>query len=131
MNKKAMTVLLLALGLGSLGGVASAEPNGANLNFCTKLSGSISSGTAAPGQMKVIYGPYTVKCDATFHRFTVRGASGQLTVKVEKRVGDSWNAITPPTYDPSGSYGAGTFRLVLDNLTNHTVSYRGSFSVPM
>ncbi|MFK3969900.1 hypothetical protein ACI2KS_04140 [Pseudomonas sp. NPDC087358] len=132
MNKKNIAAALLAISLASLTGSALAEPVANNLNFCTKRSGSISPGTVAPRQEKVIYGPYTVTCGTTNHHFTVRGASGQIPVKVQKYVNGNWNSVTSPTYDPSGRYGSGTFRLVIDNLRNErSASYRGSFTVPM
>lgn len=132
MNKKNIAAALLAIGLASLTGSALAEPVANNLNFCTKRSGSISPDTVAPRQEKVIYGPYTVTCGTTNHHFTVRGASGQIPVVVQQYRGGSWSPVTPTTYDPSGRFGAGTFRLVIDNRRTQTsVSYTGSFTVPM
>lgn len=132
MNKKTMSVVLLAFSLGSLAGVTSAEPNPINLNFCTKLSGSIASGQVAAHQQQVIYGPYTVKCGTTNHHFNVRGSSGQIPVIVQQLRGGSWSAVIEETYEPRGPFGAGTFRLVLDNRQGQTsVSYTGSYTVPM
>ena len=131
MNKNKIAAIILALGLGQLAGTVMAEP-AANLNFCTKLSGTITVGTVGARQEKVIYGPYTVRCGTTSHHFQVSGASGQLPVKVQKLTNGSWVSVTSPTYDPSGRYGAGTYRLVLDNLGNgQSASYRGRYSVPM
>lgn len=132
MNKNKMAVLMLCLGLGPLAGEAAAQPVSANPIFCTKLSGSISSGTVAPRQQQVIYGPYNVKCGTTSHHFNVRGASGQVPVILQRFSGGGWSAVTGRTYDPSGRFGAGTFRLVIDNSTSPTpVSHTGSYTVPM
>jgi hypothetical protein len=46
--------------------------------------------------------------------------------------GGSWSSVTGKTYDPSGLFGAGTFRLVIDNRQNpKSTSYSGSYVVPM
>jgi hypothetical protein len=132
MDKKKIVALMLAMSLGSLVGSVAAEPVANKLNFCAKRSGSISSGTVAAGQQGVIYGPYTVTCGTTSHHFNVRGASGQLPVIVQRLQGGSWASVTSPTYDPSGRFGAGTFRLLLDNMHGrNSVSYTGGFTVPM
>jgi len=131
MNKNKMAAVVLALGLSQLAGTVMAAP-AVNLNFCTKRSGTISPGTVAARQQQVIYGPYTVTCGTTSHHFTVRGASGQTPVTVQQLRGGSWSAVTGRTYDPSGRFGAGTFRLMLDNTQSSTsASYAGSYSVPM
>lgn len=132
MNNKKIAIFMLALSVSSFTAVASAGPNPINLNFCTKLSGAIPAGVVVPRQQHVVYGPYTVKCGTTQHHFNVRGPSGQIPVIVQQLRGGSWSAVSAPTYDPSGAFGAGTFRLVLDNVQGDTpVSYTGSYTVPM
>jgi len=124
--------VVLAVSLGSLAGSVTAEPAPNTLDFCTKRSGSISPGSVAAGQQRVIYGPYTVKCGTTSHHFNVRAASGQIPVIVQRLSGGGWSSVTAPTYQPSGRFGAGTFRLLLDNSHSRTsVTYTGSFTVPM
>jgi hypothetical protein len=132
MDKKKIMALMLAMSLGALVGSAAAEPVANNLNFCTKRSGSISSGTVGARQEKVIYGPYTVTCGTTSHHFNIRGASGQIPVVVQQLQNGSWSAVTGRVYDPSGRFGSGTFRVVADNRQSETpISYTGSYSVPM
>ena len=132
MFKKKMNSLILAASLASLAGLAAAEPAAINLNFCTKISGAIPAGTVNPNEERVIYGPYTVTCGTTSHHFNVTGASGQVPVFVQQLQGGSWSSITRPMYDPSGLFGAGTFRLVIDNRQNpKSTSYSGSYVVPM
>lgn len=132
MKKKSITSFALALGIASFVPFVTAQPLASNLNFCTKLSGSIAPGTVAAREQRVIHGPYTVKCGTTSHHFNVRGASGQVPVIVQQFRGGSWSAVTGKTYDPSGRFGAGTFRLIIDNLQESTsVSYTGSYVVPM
>jgi len=53
MNKNKIAAIILALGLGQLAGTVMAEPE-ATLNFCTKLSGTITAGTVGASQEKVI-----------------------------------------------------------------------------
>jgi len=123
---------MLIVSLGGLAGTVAAEPVANTQNFCTKRSGSIPSGTVPAGQLQVIFGPYRVSCGTTSHHFNVRGASGQLPVIVQQHRGGNWSSVTTPGYSPSGHYGAGTFRLVLDNSRGRSsVSYTGSFTVPM
>lgn len=132
MFKKKMTLLILAASLTSLSGVTAAQPAPSTLNFCTKMSGAIPAGTVNPRDEKVIYGPYKVTCGTTSHHFKVRGASGQVPVVVQQLRGGSWSSVSGTTYDPSGLFGAGTFRLVIDNLQSPTpTSYSGSYVVPM
>jgi hypothetical protein len=132
MSKKETVVFIMALGLAQLSGQVNADPVRSASNFCTKKSGVITPGIVGHGQDKVIYGPYTVTCGTTSHHFRVMGASGQLPVQVQKFSGSTWSSVTASTYDPSGNYGAGIFRLVLNNRNNaYQVSYRGSFVVPM
>ncbi|MDE1196197.1 MAG: hypothetical protein PW896_13720 [Pseudomonas sp.] len=132
MDKKKIVALMLAMSLGSLVGSVTAEPAANNLNFCTKRSGSISSGTVAARQEKVIYGPYIVTCGTTSHHFNIRGASGQTPVVVQRLQHGSWSAVTGRVYDPSGRFGSGTFRVVVDNRQSDTsISYTGTYSVPM
>jgi hypothetical protein len=132
MNKNKIASLIFALSLIQMTEYVSAEPAVGKANFCTKRSGAISPGRVAPRQEAVIFGPYSVKCGTTSHHFQVRGASGQLPVKVQRMVNGGWTSVTSSTYDPSGNYGSGTFRLVLDNRQNAgSASYKGSFTVPM
>jgi hypothetical protein len=89
-------------------------------------------GSRGAQQEKVIYGPYKVTCGTTSHHFNVKGASGQVPVIVQQLKYGSWASITAATYDPSGRFGAGTLRLVIDNRQSNTsVSYTGTFVVPM
>ena len=132
MNKKTMAALVVSLGILCVAPFVAAQPVANNFNFCTKLSGSIAPGTVGPREQRVIHGPYTVKCGTTSHHFSVRGASGQVPVILQQFRGGNWSAVTGKTYDPSGSFGAGTFRLVIDNLQGQaSVSYTGSYVVPM
>lgn len=132
MFKKKMTSLILVASLVSLAGVTAAQPAASTMNFCTKISGAIPAGTVNAGEQQVIYGPYTVTCGTTSHHFSVTGASGQVLVIVQKLQGGSWSPVTGKTYDPSGLFGAGTFRLVLDNVQSPAPTrYSGSYVVPM
>ncbi|MFP3923216.1 MULTISPECIES: hypothetical protein [Pseudomonas] len=132
MFKKKMTSLILAASLASLAGVTAAQPIASTMNFCTKISGAIPAGTVNPGEQQVIYGPYTVTCGTTSHHFNVTGASGQVPVFVQQLQAGSWSSVTGKTYDPSGLFGAGTFRLVIDNVQSPVpTSYSGSYVVPM
>lgn len=132
MDKKKIVALMLAMSMGAWVGSVAAEPVANKLNFCTKRSGAISPGTVAAGQQRVIYGPYTVTCGTTSHHFNVRGASGQIPVVVQRLQHGSWSAVTGRVYDPSGRFGSGTFRVVVDNRQSGTsISYTGSYSVPM
>jgi hypothetical protein len=129
---KKMITLTLAACLTSLAGAATAQPAANTFNFCTKKSGTISSGHVGVQQEKVIYGPYKVTCGTTSHHFNVKGASGQVPVTVQQLKNGGWASITAATYDPSGRFGAGIFRLVIDNRQSNTpVSHTGTFVVPM
>lgn len=76
MNKK-VAALVLAIGLMQMGGVAVAEPR-QNIwtplnNMCFLHNGTIYPSVAAPGEMKVVYGPYTGKCANSYHKFHIVG----------------------------------------------------------
>jgi hypothetical protein len=132
MLTKKMITLTLAACLTSLAGAATAQPAANTFNFCTKKSGTISPGTLGARERKVIYGPYTVTCGTTSHHFSVRGASGQVPVFIEQLRSGQWSPITERTFDPAGRFGAGTFRLVIDNRQSPSpVTYAGSYVVPM
>lgn len=136
MNKK-IAALVLALGLVQVGGAAVAEPRQniwTPLNqMCWVNNGTLIPGVAGPGEYKVIHGPYTAKCATTYHKFIVRDGTGSMSpVVVEKLVGGSWSQFKRNVFDPYEQYGAGTFRIVIDNKGNpKPVHYRGSFSIPL
>lgn len=131
MNKKTY-VLLLALGLTQFGGMAVAEP-GQNIwtplnKICLQHNGTIYPSVAAPGEKKAVYGPYTAKCPTSYHKFQLN----VVPVVVEKLTNGIWIQVQTNPYSPVGQFGAGTFRVMLDNQTGLTpVSYRGTFSVPL
>lgn len=131
MNKK-IVAWVLALGLAQFGGMAVAEP-GQNIwtplnKICLQHNGTIYPSVAAPGERKVVYGPYTAKCPTSYHKFQLN----VVPVVVEKLTNGIWVHVPTTLYSPVGKFGAGTFRVILDNQKGLTpVSYRGTFSVPL
>jgi hypothetical protein len=133
MNKK-IAALVLVLGCVQLSGNAVAEPVQGWLTPLNKLClinrGNIYRGVAAPGELKVVYGPYTAKCATTYHTFRL---TGPALVKVQQLQGGVWTDRSEPVASPSSQYGAGTYRLVIDNRGKQTpISYNGgTFAVPL
>lgn len=81
-------------------------------------------------QQKVIFGPYTSQC-AGSHSFQVRGAPAYPRIVIQQLVNGSWNSVTAMSYNPSGRFEAGTFRVILDNSHyNNIQTYAVNFSVP-
>lgn len=136
MNKK-IGALVLALGLVQMGGTAVAEPRQniwTPLNkLCLLHNGTIYPTVAAPGEKKVVYGPYTGKCANSYHKFNVQAVGGLwLQVNVEKLVGGVWSTFREKVFNPTEQFGAGTYRIVFDNRGNENpVRYQGTFSVPL
>jgi hypothetical protein len=136
MNKK-IGALVLALGLVQIGGMAVAEPRQniwTPLNkICFLHNGTIFPGVAGPGERKVVYGPYTAKCATSYHKFNVLNGRGLMTpLVVERLVGGTWSEFKKNVFSPSAQFGAGTFRIVIDNKGNQQpIHYKGSFSVPL
>lgn len=133
MNMKTL-VFLLCTGLLPWSQSTLAEPQTPlqGLTGCLRNSQNISQGIAAPGEYKVIHGPYSTRCATVMHRFQLRSQEGgALPVTVEKLMGGSWAVVGKGT-DPAQVLGAGTFRAILDNTDRATsTAYRGSFSVPL
>jgi hypothetical protein len=136
MNKK-IAAWVLALGLVQVGGTAVAEPQRniwTPLNkMCWMNNGTLIPGVVGPGQSKVIHGPYTASCATAYHKFFVRNGIGLMSpVVVEKLTGGAWGAFKTNVYDPFEQYGAGTFRIVINNEGNaKPIHYKGSFSIPL
>lgn len=134
MNKK-MSVLLLSLALSQMTAPAIAEPaaSGPFNISCWKTNGTIYPSMAAPGENKVIYGPYSVKCTTIAHSIQLRSAAGaRLPVTIEKLSGGTWSVVAKDAYDPYLHLGSGTFRVRLDNRGVQVPSrYKGTFSVPL
>jgi hypothetical protein len=66
-------------------------------NLCFSNSQNLSPGTAAAGEYKVIYGPYTVSsnCASASHGFVLRTQSGiRWPLTVEKLVGGTWGGVS-------------------------------------
>jgi hypothetical protein len=132
-NKK-IAALVLALGFVQLSGNAVAEPVQGwqtPLNkICLINRGTIYRGVAAPGELKVVYGPYTAKCATTYHTFRLVGLA---LVKVQQLQGGVWANRSGAVASPSSQYGSGTYRLVIDNRGKQTpIPYSGgTFSVPL
>lgn len=136
MNKK-ICALVLALGLSQFAGAAVAEPK-QNIwtpldKMCFLHNGTIYPSVAGPGEYKTVYGPYTGKCATSYHKFQVRNALGLMApVVVERLEGGTWTQFRRNVSDPSEQFGAGTFRIMLDNRGKQTpVHYKGTFSVPL
>jgi len=133
MNKK-ISVLLLSLALSQMTAPAVAEPAVSGLFnvSCWKTNGTIYPSMAAPGEYKVIYGPYNVKCSSIAHSIQLRSAAGRrLPVTIEQLSGGRWVKVIRGEYDPYQHLGAGTFRVVLDNDGPTHSRYKGTFSVPL
>ncbi|MEB0042738.1 MULTISPECIES: hypothetical protein [unclassified Pseudomonas] len=132
MNKK-ISVLVLAFGLAQMSGHVAAEPMQSWLTpldkICFVNNGRVYPGVAAPGEKKVIYGPYTAKCATTYHKFRL----GLSFVDVEQLIGGAWSVVERRAFNPAKQYGSGTFRIVLNNERSQTsTSYKGgTFSVPL
>ncbi|WP_285426465.1 hypothetical protein [Pseudomonas sp. efr-133-TYG-103a] len=131
MKSKNVIALMLALGMAQVSHSATAAP-GAQAVQCYKYSSQMSPGVAAPGEYKVIHS-YTVKCGTTMHHLTVRTQQGSVQpVTVERLQGGRWVVVASNAYDPSANWGAGSFRVILNNRNgNAPVGYRGSFSLPL
>jgi hypothetical protein len=134
MNKKTLAFLLCA-GVLPLSQTAVAQSDGpqAKAAMCFTNSQDIYPGIAAPGEYRVVHGPFTTKCGTTMHKFKLRHQSGMLLpVTVEKLVGGGWVNVINQESDPTKKLGNGTFRMILDN-TENTAStpYKGSYSVPL
>ncbi|MDB6143015.1 MAG: hypothetical protein JWP80_2059 [Pseudomonas sp.] len=136
MNMK-IGALVLALGLVQIGGMAVAEPQ-RNIwtpinKMCWINNGTIIPGVAQAGEYKVVHGPYTANCATGYHKFFVRDGSGSMSpVVVEKLQGGAWVPFKSNVFDPYEQYGAGTFRIVINNKGNpKPIHYKGSFSIPL
>lgn len=134
MNKMTLA-FVLCTGLIPIAQHSSAESTGISSGqaTCYRNSQNLSPGTAAPGEYKVIHGPYTTQCGTTAHKFQLRAQSGaRLPVTVEKMVAGGWTRVIRNESDPNQMLGNGTFRVILDNTeATLSTSYRGSFSIPL
>ncbi|MEB0042740.1 MULTISPECIES: hypothetical protein [unclassified Pseudomonas] len=132
MNKK-ISALVLAFGLVQMSGHVAAEPMQSWLTplnkMCFSHNGNIYRGVAAPGELKIIYGPYTAKCANTYHKFRL----GLVLVNVQQLKNGVWVDRATKDISPAAQYGSGTFRVVIDNTKNQTpIPYSGgTFSVPL
>jgi len=131
MNKKTMAALVVALGVVSVTNMAVAAP-AAQAFPCFRNSSQMSPGVAQAGEYKVIHS-YNVSCGTTLHNLTVRTQRGAIQpITVERNQGAGWVTVTRDAYDPTVNWGAGSFRVILDNRNGKTpIAYRGSFSLPL
>jgi hypothetical protein len=131
-EQEKIAALFLALSLTQTTTVATAGPAPISGVQCFRFSGQMSPGVAAAGEYKVIHS-YSVKCGTTLHNLTVRTQRGSLQpVTVERQQGGYWSVVAREAYDPTINWGAGNFRVILDNRSGKTpVAYRGSFSLPL
>jgi len=132
---KSLTALLLLISTlhFSAASVANESAPASTRAVCFTNSQNIYPGTAAPGEYKVVHGPFTTRCATTMHKFQLRHQTGsRLPVTVEKLTGSVWNKVIQNEYDPNRNLGNGTFRMILDNTASASATpYRGSFSVPL
>ncbi|MEA9979948.1 MULTISPECIES: hypothetical protein [unclassified Pseudomonas] len=132
MNKK-LGAWVLAFGLVQMSGQVVAAPMQSWLTPLNKMcfinNGTVYPGVAAPGELKVVYGPYTAKCATTYHKFRL----GLTFVDVQKLIGGVWTNVESGAFNPAKQYGSGTFRIVLNNQGKQTSApYKGgTFSVPL
>lgn len=131
MDKNKIVGMVLALGLSQMVCTAVAAP-AAQAFPCFRNSSQMSPGVAQPGEYKVVHS-YTVNCGTTLHNLILRTQRGaQQPMTVERLNGGSWSIVARDAYDPTVNWGAGSFRVILDNKNGKTpIAYRGSFSLPL